>query len=509
VKTSLIRSVVIGSLLLLSITFLAPGKAYAYRDDKLDDLSSSLRVYNRSDGLHDVYVQMSQTRSYSFKAFNVDTNYKFYLEIGDSGTEFDISYWNDHSPANNPPEEKYTFDFRDESGSTLHLRVKSGGPPLGWCGLLGGLDCRNLKSVSITFPVGGSGDFYINDVNPTASIGIFSFDLAGSLPSSCGPATCYYRVRLKGTGDVDNWGASYGCTMGPGGRALVVPVDFTCDFSVFPDNTNFTLVLYHGTDTTLGDIISEVSFNNSIQKARILDGPTPIANAVPNDFATTVEVLAAGASGEYKLRIVKSGTLTAVSTSDCSRNIVGVPSVQGFVCDYSYINPTGSYEQVLIDPSGNVVDRKAISLSESPDPVGAGGTCACRDAMSGTDACKVITASSSCWFGFNPTTTSCDVFTCVCDCVFIPGSVGVPLPPLGFDLDDFKGWMAKGQRYLIAFGVFASIFIVPYFGVLLASGNPENIEKGLEWAKSWAFGLLLLLLSSFVIRIIGSDILGF
>jgi hypothetical protein len=45
-------------------------------------------------------------------------------------------------------------------------------------------------------------------------------------------------------------------------------------------------------------------------------------------------------------------------------------------------------------------------------------------------------------------------------------------------------------------------------GILWATGNPENIKKASEWFFSWITGLLFLLLSGIIIRVIGVDILN-
>lgn len=500
-------------LLISAITFfVSPSDVFA-SDPKLNELRASLRVSNRSDGLHDVYVQMSQQNGNSYLSAYIQlgqpepyTRYKFYLEVGDNGDEKEIDYWDVYSPQNNPPEKHYVMDFRSESGDVLNLRVKSTGNVTMVCNF--SADCRDLAAVPITFTVGGGGYKYINLVEPTTS-GNFRIDLEGS-DTGCAIASCKYFLRLKGQGDQNTWGGAYSCTMAVGGDSLIPLRDFSCDFSAFAPNTELVLALYRGTNAGLGRLVSEYKFNTSLQLAKIREGPTAIANAIPNDFNTIVEVFPAGENGTYALRVVRTGTLNVVSTSDCSRALAPA-AVQGFVCDYSYLDPRVSYEQVLISPTGIVLDRKSISISEAPSSTGAGGSCACGD-VNGPVAqlCKVIPDRSSCWFGFEAKVQSCDEFSCSCSCGFIPGSSGMfGLPALTFTPVDFSEWMARGQQYIIALGIFASIFIVPYFGVLLASGNPENIEKGLEWAKSWAFGLLLLLLSSFVIRVIGSDILGF
>ena len=74
-------------------------------------------------------------------------------------------------------------------------------------------------------------------------------------------------------------------------------------------------------------------------------------------------------------------------------------------------------------------------------------------------------------------------------------------------MNNFTSAAANAQRYAIGLGIFLSLFILPYVGILWASGNPENIQKATEWFQSWFWGLLLLLLSGSIIRIVGGEFL--
>jgi hypothetical protein len=73
----------------------------------------------------------------------------------------------------------------------------------------------------------------------------------------------------------------------------------------------------------------------------------------------------------------------------------------------------------------------------------------------------------------------------------------------------FKNLGDRAVVFLIALGVLSSVFLLPYIGMLWASGNPDNIQKATEMLVAWASGLLLLLLSGFIIEMVGRDVLGF
>ena len=69
-------------------------------------------------------------------------------------------------------------------------------------------------------------------------------------------------------------------------------------------------------------------------------------------------------------------------------------------------------------------------------------------------------------------------------------------------------WGAQANRFFIGIGLIASLLLLPFIGYLLASGNPGNIEKGWELLNSWFWGIALLLISGFLVSIIGRDLFG-
>lgn len=93
-----------------------------------------------------------------------------------------------------------------------------------------------------------------------------------------------------------------------------------------------------------------------------------------------------------------------------------------------------------------------------------------------------------------------------------PGDAGSPSDPGDLAEIDYDSkimdFSALATRFLIGIAIFASVFLLPYIGVLMASGNPENINKGKEWLFSWLSGLLFLLMSGIIVRLIGSEILN-
>jgi hypothetical protein len=79
------------------------------------------------------------------------------------------------------------------------------------------------------------------------------------------------------------------------------------------------------------------------------------------------------------------------------------------------------------------------------------------------------------------------------------------LPIFGSDLKSFASGL---QGIIIAIGVVSSIFILPYIVVLFNTGNPDQIKKAQGWLYNLIGGILLLVLSTFIIRAIGGSLFG-
>lgn len=513
--SKLIALVVIFSVVLISL----PRSVFA-ADETVDHLNGNITgMQLKPDGRFDV----SLVFSYDGAGGILDdlSNIEIWLQT-DKGSRV---YCNVPSfpnlPSGNTNITVNDCDFRSAGVGPQTLRVK-------WkyrygldCeGLVKNSSCRTAGSFAFENIVGATNDHYIADMVP---LGAGGFRVkVGGLASGADTA---YRVRVEGAlgSDLGTWPISpiaYSCSgisavewnIAKVGGVRVIPDTFNCDFSAFQSrgDISINLAIYLGSGRSAGNIISRYTVNLSSSKAFFVDAPKESGTAAPNDLNVKIKFFAAAGISDYYVKVTNRSNGVAVSRQECKFSARGIAvEEQVKTCDFSDVNPSGSYNLTLFDSSGSIIDTMPIVLS-SINPASIGGTCGCYDENAGALACT-FTPTTFCWAGFEPKVSSCGL-SCSCRCVYnssLVGPGGVPLPPLDFDLADFQKWAAKGQQYIIAFGVFASIFIVPYFGVLLASGNPENIEKGIEWAKSWGFGLLLLLLSSFVIRIIGSDILGF
>jgi len=69
--------------------------------------------------------------------------------------------------------------------------------------------------------------------------------------------------------------------------------------------------------------------------------------------------------------------------------------------------------------------------------------------------------------------------------------------------------VSKDILVLILGGVtIYSIFVLPYMGFLMASGSPENIKKGKEMFTAWITGIVLIIFSGLIVRVVAKDLLG-
>jgi len=329
---------------------------------------------------------------------------------------------------------------------------------------------------------------------------------------------CKYRLRVVGReGPLNVWDrptTGYSCDGGLEGWRVdnfaqkIFTGPILCDFGGISGVDYVDLAIYLGDSGNFGNAISTFGINLSSSDAYI-KSKSFIAGDTPNDIGVTVEFFPSAVGGTYNLKLVDSSNNASGNCSVFNAVLLGT-NEQYTVCDFSYANPSATYWIVLLDPSGTEIDRELLGLEAVP-VAGSGGVCSCISLATG---CSINAApATACWFGYVPTMMpiSCippPLSSCSCSCVFTPASSGFPLPGLSFAMEDFQKWTSKAQQYLIAIGVVSSIFIVPYIGVLLASGNEESIKKGSEWFQSWAFGLLLLLLSGLILRVVGSDILG-
>jgi len=74
------------------------------------------------------------------------------------------------------------------------------------------------------------------------------------------------------------------------------------------------------------------------------------------------------------------------------------------------------------------------------------------------------------------------------------------------DLNEFIGWLL-GRVIFIATGIAFILLVVGAFQILTSAGNPEKVKAGGELITSTIAGLLLIILSVFLLKLIGVDIL--
>jgi len=369
--------------------------------------------------------------------------------------------------------------------------------------------------------IGSSGEQYFARVYPLG-FGKYQVQMQGTSNKDRNTIFDHHRVRVAGyLGGLSSWPSQYSCSENLDIRYYEIQAgalvdSFICDFSPFIALGVRTIQLQYligdGSNFEIDTInpVSVYEVNLMSEKGFFVNYSKNVGTAKPNDLFVGVTLYRGYGNVVYTIKLKDSaGTLFSPRNNCTATSNDFVDQTINADCDFSAVDPSRSYSLSLRSPSNVELDSMAVIL-EDFSPAASGGTCSCQFTGS---SCSVLPAASACSFGFDPKVTYCgDSGDPICTCSCSLNGLGVVpggLPPLLFDISSFQGWAARGQQYIIAFGIFASIFIVPYFGVLLASGNPESIKAGLEWAKSWAFGLLLLLLSSLVIRIIGSDILGF
>jgi hypothetical protein len=75
---------------------------------------------------------------------------------------------------------------------------------------------------------------------------------------------------------------------------------------------------------------------------------------------------------------------------------------------------------------------------------------------------------------------------------------------------DFTGLVSTLLKFGlgIAGGVAFLLILLGGFQILTSAGNPEQLEAGKELVTSAITGLLLIIFSTFILRLIGVDILG-
>ncbi len=91
------------------------------------------------------------------------------------------------------------------------------------------------------------------------------------------------------------------------------------------------------------------------------------------------------------------------------------------------------------------------------------------------------------------------------------GGVVATYPQCGFGGDIVQCIVSLNRditALIMGFAVILALFMLPYIGLLFASGDPAKIEKAKEMLTSWAAGFILVALSGVLILIVLRELLG-
>ncbi len=94
-----------------------------------------------------------------------------------------------------------------------------------------------------------------------------------------------------------------------------------------------------------------------------------------------------------------------------------------------------------------------------------------------------------------------------CEDCFVAGNTWTALGCIPTnDLNNFIGWLL-GRLIFVVTGIAFLLLVVGAFQILTSAGNPEKVKAGGELITSTLAGLLLIILSLFLLKLIGVDIL--
>lgn len=91
------------------------------------------------------------------------------------------------------------------------------------------------------------------------------------------------------------------------------------------------------------------------------------------------------------------------------------------------------------------------------------------------------------------------------------GGVTATYPQCGFGGDIVQCIVSLNRditALIMGFAVMLALFMLPYIGLLFASGDPTKIEKAKEMLSGWVAGFILVLLSGVIILIVLRELLG-
>lgn len=350
-----------------------------------------------------------------------------------------------------------------------------------------------------------------------------------------------YAIRLYkdneavGGAITQNWPAEYSCDAfewTPLSTASPDTVTVNCNlYDVMRNGVtsggSYTMVLYKN-GFTAGDIINTVDINMDIggfagspyrdtssldmQQKKIYDVPINVYEAINAPLKIT---LTDNSDVEF-------GSCSAVPGAG------GCGITKNINCDFSKA-PEGQYRLNLINTNNStLIDSQLISIPPlTPTEADTNGACGCFMGTLCTNPADLSSAGwsyTSCLLGTSPKAVSCTpgTYSCSCQCQGTPttstpvtslppgygGDTTGGFKPPQFGTDDLTGALATLQSILIAVGVVGSVIMLPYAFVLISTGQPENIQKGWDWIKSIGVGLIILILSSTIIRLIGRQVLG-
>ena len=104
--------------------------------------------------------------------------------------------------------------------------------------------------------------------------------------------------------------------------------------------------------------------------------------------------------------------------------------------------------------------------------------------------------------------------------VFIPGNIVAQTLECGdggintaigcIPINDQNSFLGFILKWAIGVGGGIAFLLIAYAGIMIStsSGNPERLQAGRELLTSAVAGLIMLIFSVFILRIIGVDILG-
>lgn len=201
-----------------------------------------------------------------------------------------------------------------------------------------------------------------------------------------------------------------------------------------------------------------------------------------------------GAYYDFNIKLINIVGVTGnnIESSDCAmKQPSDFPTTQGYTtCWLRGVPKDEEWGTFLLKENGTTISTGQLNLSEASDKTGgipppAGGT----PPLEGTPPLGGGGSEGSI------------TGTCPSDISQWSGD--------NFTIECFSVLGNKLLNIFIAIGILATIFMLPYAGILLASGSEQNVQKAKEIITALIYGLLLLILSGAIVLIIGEEVFGF